>query len=96
MIQYTHVRKVLVTSNISQSLNGPKLWDCGDRLGGKLLNNIMLYRICHYWIKNDLSKKSCRALVIWVRVDKGTKRCYENFVDASVHPPLETSRASPV
>jgi len=32
-----------------------------------------LYGICHYWIKKDLSRKSCRFLVIWVHVDRSTE-----------------------
>ena len=30
--------------------------------------------ICHYWIKTSLGKKSCRFLVIWAHVDRGTER----------------------
>jgi len=69
---YTRVRKVLVTSDVSRSLDGLKVWNSGGCLWGNFLN--MLYGICHHWIKNDLSKKSCRFLVIWVLVDRGTER----------------------
>jgi len=63
--------KVLTTlvstkSDISRSLYGLKLGGCGGCLWGSFffffLN--MLYGICHYWIKKDLSRKGCGFLVI--------------------------------
>ena len=71
-------RKVLVTCDVSRSFDGLKLWDCEGYLWGKLLN--MLYGICHYWIKKDLSEKKAGAFFVnWAHVDR-----VPNFADASV------------
>jgi len=49
-------------------------WGIAETIYGEKNLSIMLYGICHYWIKKGLWKKSCRFLVIWVRVERSTER----------------------